>query len=80
MLDGKPTNISENDIQRANTIAILLEEWGLLKVLDYDRVESNMAPIHQIKILSYKEKDDYELVQKYSIGSRGKHEKIKRGS
>ncbi len=51
-LDGKPSNITENDIQRRNAIANLLEEWGLLKIVNYDIVEHNMAPIHQIKIKS----------------------------
>ena len=71
-LDGKPSNISENDIQRRNTIANLLEEWGLIKVVNYDIIENNLAPIHQIKIISFKEKDDWELVAKYNIGKKKK--------
>ena len=51
-LDGKPSNISENDIQRRNAIAKLLEEWGLLKVANMDRIGNNVAPLHQIKIIS----------------------------
>jgi len=69
-LDGKPSTITENDIQRRNAIANLLEEWGLIKVVNYDIMENNMAPIHQIKIISFKEKDDWELVAKYNIGKK----------
>lgn len=71
-LDGKPSTITENDIQRRNAIANLLEEWGLIKVVNYDTIENNMAPIHQIKIISFKEKDDWELVAKYNIGKKKK--------
>jgi len=69
-LDGKTSNISENDIQRRNTIANLLEEWGLVKILNPQSIGDNIAPLHQIKILSFREKDDWELVAKYNIGSR----------
>ena len=71
-LDGKLSTITENDIQRRNAIANLLEEWGLIKITNYDIVENNMAPIHQIKIISFKEKDDWELIAKYNIGKKGK--------
>ena len=71
-LDGKPSTITENDIQRRNAIANLLEEWGLIKVVNYDIMKDNMAPIHQIKIISFKEKDDWELVAKYNIGKKKK--------
>lgn len=71
-LDGKPSTITENDIQRRNAIANLLEEWGLIKVVNYDIIRDNMAPIHQIKIISFKEKDDWELVAKYNIGKKKK--------
>ena len=71
-LDGKPSTITENDIQRRNAIANLLEEWGLIKVVNYDIMENNLAPIHQIKIISFKEKDDWELVAKYNIGKKKK--------
>ena len=71
-LDGKPSTITDNDIQRRNAIANLLEEWGLIKVVNYDIVKNNMAPIHQIKIISFKEKDDWELVAKYNIGKKKK--------
>jgi hypothetical protein len=69
-LDGKPSNISENDIQRRNTIANLVEQWGLVTILNPQIVKDNMAPIHQIKIISFKEKDDWELVTKYNIGKK----------
>jgi len=69
-LDGKPSNLTENDIQRRNAIANLLEEWGLVKILNKYIIEDNMAPIHQIKIISFKEKDDWELVPKYNIGKK----------
>lgn len=69
-LDGKPTNISESDIQRRNAIANLLEEWGLVKILNPKIMEYNIAPIHQIKIISYREKDDWELISKYNIGKK----------
>ena len=69
-LDGKLSTITENDIQRRNAIANLLEEWGLLKIVDYDIVEHNMAPIHQIKIIAFKEKDEWELIAKYNIGKK----------
>lgn len=71
-LDGKPSTITENDIQRRNAIANLLEEWGLIKVVNYDIIKDNMAPIHQIKIISFKEKDDWELIAKYNIGKKKK--------
>jgi hypothetical protein len=69
-LDGKPSNISENDIQRRNAIANLLEEWGLVKILNYKLIEDNIAPLHQIKIISFKEKDDWDLIAKYNIGKK----------
>ncbi len=69
-LDGKPSNISENDIQRRNAIANLLEEWGLIKVLNKYILENNIAPLHQIKIISFKEKDQWQLITKYNIGKK----------
>ena len=70
LLDNKPSNLSENDIQRRNAIADLLEEWGLLKILNPVIMEDNIAPIHQIKIISFKEKDEWELITKYNIGKK----------
>jgi hypothetical protein len=69
-LDGKPSNISEDDIQRRNAIANLLEEWGLLTILNPKIMEDNIAPIYQIKIISFKEKDDWQLIAKYNIGKK----------
>jgi len=69
-LDGKPSNLSENDIQRRNAIARLLEEWGLLVILNQEVIGDNVAPLHQIKIISFKEKDDWQLITKYNIGKK----------
>ena len=69
-LDGKPSNISENDIQRRNAIANLLEEWGLIKVLNKHILVDNIAPLHQIKIIAFKEKDEWDLIAKYNIGKK----------
>ena len=69
-LDGKPTDITENDIQRRNAIARLLEEWGLVKVSNPELMGDNIAPLHQIKIISHKEKDEWNLVPKYNIGKK----------
>lgn len=71
-LDGKPSNITDNDIQRRNAIAKLLEEWGLIKVLNPVIMKDNFAPLHQIKIIAFKDKDDWELVAKYNMGSKKK--------
>ena len=70
-LDGKPTDLSENDLSRRNAIAQLLEDWGLVKIVNRKQVE-NPPPIFlsQIKILSHKEKDDWDLVPKYNIGKK----------
>lgn len=69
-LDGKPSNLSENDIQRRNAIANLLEEWGLVKIVNKDLIGTNIAPLHQIKIISFREKDQWQMVSKYSIGKK----------
>lgn len=69
-LDGKPSNLTENDIQRRNAIAKLLEEWGLIKVLNPEILKDNVAPLHQIKIIAFKEKDDWQLITKYNIGKK----------
>ena len=66
-LDGKQTNLSENDIARRNTIANLLDDWGLVKLLgDAEPV----APLSQIKVLSYREKEEWTLETKYNIGKK----------
>ena len=68
-LDGKDTNISTSDIERRNTIAILLQDWNLLKVVDAEKTQ-NRTSLSSIKILSYAEKPQWQLVQKYAIGVR----------
>lgn len=70
-LDGKTTDISENDLSRRNAIAKLLEDWGLITVVYKSQIETP-PPIFlsQIKILTHKEKDDWQLVPKYSIGKK----------
>ena len=69
-LDGKPSSIIDNDIERRNAIAKLLEEWGLVKIVNPEIMVDKIATIHQIKIISYKEKDEWELVSKYNIGKK----------
>ena len=69
-LDGKQTNISENDIQRRNAIAKLLQDWGLVKIVNAKIMENNIAPIHQIKIIAFREKNEWELISKYNIGKK----------
>ena len=68
-LDGKPTNFSENDEGRRNTITNLLSEWGLISIVRGD-TETNIAPLSQIKVLAYSDKDNWELVPKYNIGKK----------
>lgn len=68
-LDGKNTNFSEEDEGRRNTIAKVLSDWGLVSLVS-NIDESNMCPMNQIKIISYREKEDWELVAKYNIGNR----------
>ena len=66
-IDGKETNISENDIARRNSIAKLLKDWGLVDIIGNADV---VAPLSQIKIISYKEKDEWILETKYNIGKK----------
>lgn len=68
MLDGKPTSFTEEDVSRRNKIVSLLADWGLLKVKDPEKIKSPMAPMNQIKVLNYKEKGEWILETKYSIG------------
>lgn len=70
LLDGKQSDFDENDRGRRNTIVDLLEEWGLLEVVSTDKVMEPKAPISQVKIISYKEKDDWNLIPKYTIGKK----------
>jgi hypothetical protein len=69
-LDGKPTDFSDTDEGRRNTIINLLAEWSLLTIVDPKRTEEPITPLNQIKILSYKEKHDWNLVTKYNIGKK----------
>ena len=71
-LDGLPSNITDNDIARRNTIANLLEDWELLEIVNQEQTEEPVASIAQIKIISHKEKGDWELCPKYHIGNRKK--------
>tara|TARA_B100000902_G_scaffold276118_1_gene261857 strand:- start:136 stop:552 length:417 start_codon:yes stop_codon:yes gene_type:complete len=68
-LDGKEADLTDNDLKRRNAIAKLLSDWGLVKLLDKS-IEEEMAPLSQIKILSFKEKDEWTLVTKYNIGRK----------
>ena len=68
-LDGKSADLSENDMQRRNTIAHLLEDWGLVQILDADICEDT-ATLSQIKVLSFGEKTEWNLVAKYNIGKK----------
>ena len=68
-LDGKFANFSENDLERRNTIASLLADWGLVTILNKEDVQSK-APLSQIKVLAFKEKDEWDLQAKYNIGKK----------
>tara|TARA_R100001509_G_C4705783_1_gene161587 strand:- start:86 stop:520 length:435 start_codon:yes stop_codon:yes gene_type:complete len=68
-LDGKKANLSINDFQRRNRIVQLLADWGLVNVISSDLVE-DIAPLNQIKVISYREKGDWKLETKYNIGKR----------
>lgn len=68
-LDGKNTDITENDIERRNSIAKLLSDWGLITILNLNSI-LDQAPLSQIKIISYKDKDDWNLQSKYNIGRK----------
>jgi hypothetical protein len=70
-LDGKHANLTVNDVQRRNRIVRLLADWGLITVVNLDKI-SDIAPLNQIKVLSYKDKGDWILEQKYNIGKKGK--------
>ena len=68
-LDGKESNIANNDIERRNTIAVLLQDWELLKIVKPEQAEPK-ASLSQIKVLSHKDKSSWELVPKYNIGKK----------
>ena len=69
-LDNKPSNFSDEDVARRNTIANLIAEWGLVKLVDPNKTKEPVSAMSQIKILPFKEKDDWELVAKYNIGRK----------
>jgi hypothetical protein len=72
-LDGKHANLTVNDVQRRNRIVQLLADWGLISVVDVNKIQ-DIAPLNQIKVLSYKDKNDWVLETKYNIGSKKKAE------
>ena len=68
LLDGKKSNLEENDIARRNTIATLMSDWGLISVDNKENIQP-LAPLRQIKIIPFKEKENWELCPKYNIGN-----------
>ena len=68
LLDGKPSNLIENDLQRRNTIATLLADWGLVSLINPNQAQ-DCAPLRQIKVIPFKEKAQWELCPKYNIGN-----------
>ena len=71
LLDGKPSNLLENDVQRRNTIATLLADWGLVTIVN-PSLAKEIAPLRQIKVIPFKEKSQWELCPKYNIGNTQK--------
>jgi len=69
LLDGKKSNLEENDLMRRNTIATLLSDWGLVEIQEPQKFK-DCAPIRQIKIIPHREKSEWELCQKYNIGKK----------
>jgi len=69
LLDGKKSNLEENDIARRNTIATLMSDWGLITIDNKENAQP-LAPLRQIKIIPYKDKDKWELCPKYNIGNK----------
>jgi len=72
-LDGKRANLFQNDVQRKNRIAQLLQDWGLVKIINADQV-ADAAPLSQIKVLSFKDKHEWTLESKYNIGKKKQSE------
>jgi len=72
-LDGKHANLTVNDVQRRNRIIRLLADWGLITIVNPDSAV-DIAPLNQIKVLAYKEKNEWILEQKYNIGKKGKQQ------
>ncbi len=69
-LDGKPANFDQGDLERRNTIANLLNDWGLIKLVDESKSADPVAPMSQIKIIPHKDKDEWTLEAKYTIGRK----------
>lgn len=69
-LDGKPTDITENDIARRNTVTNLLADWELIKIVDSAKTKDPIVSLSQVKIISHKEKADWQLIPKYNIGKK----------
>ena len=69
LLDGKKSNLEENDVARRNTIATLMSDWGLISIDNKSKAEP-LAPLRQIKIIPFKEKNNWELCPKYNIGNK----------
>jgi hypothetical protein len=74
LLDGKPSSLLENDVQRRNTIATLLADWGLVSLVNPESAK-DLAPLRQIKVIPFKEKSQWELCPKYNIGNSNNGEK-----
>jgi hypothetical protein len=77
LLDGKPSNLMLNDIQRRNTIATLLADWGLVTFVTAEQAK-DIAPLRQIKVIPFKEKSQWQLCPKYNIGNSNNGEKNKK--
>ena len=77
LLDGKPSNLLKNDINRRNTISTLLADWGLITIVNPD-LAKEIAPLRQIKVIPFKEKSHWELCPKYNIGNTQKQDENKR--
>lgn len=71
-LDGKPTDITENDIARRNTVTNLLQDWDLIKIVDSEKTKDPTVSLSQVKIIPHKEKAEWQLVPKYNIGAKVK--------
>ena len=74
LLDGKPSSLLENDVERRNTIATLLADWGLVSIMKPEMAK-DLAPLRQIKVIPFKEKPQWELCPKYNIGNSNNGEK-----
>lgn len=70
LLDGRASEFTEDDMARRNTIALLLEEWGLVNIVDRNLISTLLAPTNQIKIISHKEKSEWMLISKYTVGKK----------